>query len=374
MRILVITKRHYTNKDLITDRYGRLREVPLALAGMGHRVRGLCISYRNRPRVVIEDCSPNDAAKVIWQSVPIGRLFLTGACSYVYSIIRRIKEFKPDIIWASSDCFHIILGVSLGRYFNIPCMADLYDNYEYFARLARMPVVVPFFRKAVSKSAGVTCVSTALARYVDETCKPAGPNVVVENAVDSANFRPMDREECRKFFGLPVEAHLIGTAGALSDNRGIKVLYKAYERMVSNDPDLRLVLAGRQDGPDGIPMTRGVHYLRELDYRHIPKLFGALDVGVICNKENEFGKYCFPQKAYEMMACGIPLVAANIGAMADVLQEFPEQLFEPENAESLIKAVNFQLESPRVLALDVPSWRSQAAKLEKLAEQLCSGG
>ena len=37
MRILVLSKRQYMNKDLIDDLYGRFRELPLALAGLGHK-------------------------------------------------------------------------------------------------------------------------------------------------------------------------------------------------------------------------------------------------------------------------------------------------------------------------------------------------
>jgi hypothetical protein len=46
MRILVLSKRQYMNKDLIDDRYGRFRELPLALAGLGHKVTGICLSYQ----------------------------------------------------------------------------------------------------------------------------------------------------------------------------------------------------------------------------------------------------------------------------------------------------------------------------------------
>ena len=44
-KILVITKRQYTGKDLLDDRFGRLREIPLALAEKGYKVQGLCLSY-----------------------------------------------------------------------------------------------------------------------------------------------------------------------------------------------------------------------------------------------------------------------------------------------------------------------------------------
>ena len=48
MRILVLTKRQYMGKDLIDDRFGRFRELPLESARLGHELRGLCLNYRQK--------------------------------------------------------------------------------------------------------------------------------------------------------------------------------------------------------------------------------------------------------------------------------------------------------------------------------------
>ena len=45
MKILVLTKRQYMGKDLLDDRFGRFRELPLELAKLGHEVTGICLSY-----------------------------------------------------------------------------------------------------------------------------------------------------------------------------------------------------------------------------------------------------------------------------------------------------------------------------------------
>ena len=63
MRVLVLTKRQYMSKDLITDRFGRFREIPLALSQKGHKVFGVCLSYDSKDAEQIKD----DA--VIWKSI-----------------------------------------------------------------------------------------------------------------------------------------------------------------------------------------------------------------------------------------------------------------------------------------------------------------
>src|SRR4030095_17117421 len=55
MKILVLTKRQYMGKDLLDDRFGRFRELPLELARLDHQVHGLCLSYRARNEAQVID-------------------------------------------------------------------------------------------------------------------------------------------------------------------------------------------------------------------------------------------------------------------------------------------------------------------------------
>jgi len=48
MKILFLSKRQHTHKDLIDDLYGYARELPLGLAKLGHEVTGLCLSYKKK--------------------------------------------------------------------------------------------------------------------------------------------------------------------------------------------------------------------------------------------------------------------------------------------------------------------------------------
>ena len=54
MKILVLTKRQYSGYDLLNHRFGRLRELPLELAGLGHVVMGIALSYRRRDEQTIK--------------------------------------------------------------------------------------------------------------------------------------------------------------------------------------------------------------------------------------------------------------------------------------------------------------------------------
>jgi glycosyltransferase involved in cell wall biosynthesis len=101
-----------------------------------------------------------------------------------------------------------------------------------------------------------------------------------------------------------------------------------------------------------------------LPHNKVAQLFGALDVGVIYLRDTAFGRYCFPQKAYEMAACGLAIVAGHVGAMANVLQDYPQCLYRPDDADDLAEHVRAQLRQPTPAALAIDDWAAIIADLE----------
>ncbi len=364
MRLLVLAKRQYTGKDLVDDRFGRLRELPLELANLGHEVTGICLSYRLRREGLFPDSGSTEGLQVPWHSLNLGSLIIPGLFRYYREVKRIARQFKPNIIWACSDAFHAILGVSLAKELNTKCVVDLYDNFEAFGA-TRLPGVLSLFRGAVNNADGVTCVSQALADHVTQNYHCKGLTMVLENAVRKDLFYPQDRKTCRRNLGLPESAKIIGTAGALYQNRGIKALFDGFKLLTEVDENLHLVIAGRRDRRSRLPGGSRVHDFGLLPLEQVPLLFNALDVAVIYNRDSSFGRYCFPQKAYEIIACGTPVVAADVGSMKNLLDGHPEWLFEPESPQSCAEAIRSQLNKPTPLDIDVPSWPDFSRQLER---------
>jgi glycosyltransferase involved in cell wall biosynthesis len=361
MQILVLSKRQYTNLDLIDDRFGRLWELPLALATAGHHVAGICLSYRTRDEGRRADLIKG--AKVDWQELNFKRLLPWGSMSYWHVIDRIGKDFHPDLVWACSDALHAILGVRVAKKLGASLIIDLYDNFESFPA-TRIPGMTSTFRRALRCADGITCVSRPLALYVRETSSCKCPVRVIENAVPEGIFYSMDRTSSRRQLGLPQDGLFIGTAGAISQSRGIETLFKAFEILAQEQSNLHLVLSGPCDKGLNIPQHPRLHYLGILPTNMVPIFLSTLDISVICNRESAFGKYCFPQKFYESVACGVPLVAAGTGAMLELLKDAPERLFEPENVDSLVKVLRRQIADPLTLPLKVPTWTELGGQLD----------
>ena len=359
-------------KDLIDDRFGRFRELPLGLARLGHEVRGLALSYRPRPQGLFVDQGDSPVARVQWTSVNL----LNGCLPQLEKYLRRARalsrEFAPDLIWACSDAYHIIFGSWLARRAGVKYVADLYDNFEAFTA-SRVPGILPLFRRAVFKADGVTAFSDRLANYVAKNYARTKPTIVVQNGVREDLFRPRDKKACRRSFGLPEDTKIIGTAGALEPSRGIETFFEAFKTLSAERDNIHLALAGPR--PNGLVVPSGprVHDYGELRHEEVATFLNALDVAVVCYRQSAQGEVSFPQKAYEIIACRVPLVAASIGSMNELLQDYPDALYESDDPTNLASAIRRQLDLKTTVDIPVPSWSDSARQLSDFFQRIADG-
>lgn len=367
MRIAFLCKRRYMSKDVVLDRYARLYEIPHQLARLGHDVTGYCLDYHEADTGTWQhDAGPGS---LTWHSHSVAGAHAGGLLGYPKRLLRELHSISPDVVIGASDIPHVVLGAWLARRLQVPYMADLYDNFEGFGQ-ARIPGFVAALRWAVRQAQLVTTTSEPLKTLVQETYRATGTVVAMPSSVDKAVFRPREQTLARARLGLPQGVRLIGTAGGLYADKGVRPLYAAWERIATNRADVHLVLAGPVDKAYPPPKGERVHYLGSLAHAQVADLFAALDVGIISVLDTPFGRYCFPQKAYEMLACGLPVVAAELGAMSTLLAETPRSLFEPGNAEALTAAVLGQLDEKHQINVPVPDWRDLAIQLDKCLADL----
>lgn len=363
MRIAFLCKRRYMGKDVILDRYARLYEIPCQLAKLGHEVRGYCLDYHVASEGEWEHEASPGALR--WESRSLGTLRVPALLGYPRHLLKQLRTFAPDILIGASDIPHVALARWLSRRLRVPYAVDLYDNFEGFGQ-ARIPGFVTALRRSVREAGLVTTTSEPLKHLVGNEYNAHGVIVAMPSSVDKAVFHPGDKAASRNILNLPPDARLIGTAGGLYRDKGIAALLGAWKVVEQKYQDVHLVLAGPTEA--GLPLPKGprVHMLGHLPHAQVADLFRALDVGVISVLDTSFGRYCFPQKAYEMLACNLPVVAADVGAMSDLFSGQPDTLFVPDDGEALARAIISRLEDPQPSELAVPSWQELVSPLEPL--------
>ncbi|HWP20808.1 MAG TPA: glycosyltransferase family 4 protein [Burkholderiaceae bacterium] len=352
-------------KDVILDRYARLYEIPRQLALLGHDVQAHCLDYHGRGSGMwSHEAAPGT---LTWKSTSLAILRMPLA--YPWQVLKELKSFRPDVLLAASDIPHVALGAWLASRLGVPYAVDLYDNFEGFGQ-ARIPGFVPALRRAARKAAMVTTTSEPLRQLVMQEYRAQGAVISMPSSVDLRVFTPGDRLLARKRLGLPTKGLLIGTAGGLYRDKGVEPIYQARTLLAARFPNLHLVLAGpfRPDLPP--PEDPQVHYLGQLAHSQVADLFRALDVGIISILDTPFGRYCFPQKAYEMLACGLPVVATDIGEMSTLFADVPQVLFAPGDATGLAAAIERQLAAPVTPAVPILDWQALVGRVEAILTQI----
>lgn len=362
MRVLVICKRQYTGRDLLDDSYGRLYEVPEALAHAGHQIRGLTNSYRTRPEGNFK------RGEVTWYSFN-GSPFGPRIVKHLKHIRQEIEDFCPDLVWASSDMWHGIACSWSCSQLEIPYVIDLYDNYESFL-LSRLPGTRSLFRLACRHAIGLTSISERLSQFLQEKYNiPSERILTLGNATTPRQFFPIPQSISREKLGLPQKGMLMGTAGALGASRGLGVLLKALPLLKENIPELELVLAGPKERALKLPNLPYIRYLGELFPDQVSWFYNAMDLSIICNRESTFGTYCYPQKLNEILACNTRLLAANVGELTNLLNHAPQHLYDPQSPADLAKKACVLLQHPPTLPLRPIFWEQRATELARFFEE-----
>lgn len=350
------------SKDVILDKYARLYEMPNQLALLGHAVDCYCLSYQNHNDGFWDES--NQSKQLKWCSKSYQGWKKLHIWSYAFTLLDKLKTNKPDVIIAASDIPHIIMGAWLAKQLAIPFVADLYDNFEAYGQ-AKIPLIKTWFHRALDQAQLIVTTSYSLAEKI-KTEHPNVPHILpMPSVINKDLFKIGDKQQARKLLNLPLDKKLIGTAGGLTKTKGIDDLFRAWEVIRNSQDDVYLVLAGPTETGTKLPEDNRVIYLGLLPHQDIVYLFQALDVGVLCIPNDLFGQYCFPQKAYEMMATNLPIVSTAIGDMVHLLKNSPQMLYSAQNSQELAYNIINQIEKCDITSVEILDWKLSIQKINK---------
>jgi glycosyltransferase involved in cell wall biosynthesis len=198
------------------------------------------------------------------------------------------------------------------------------------------------------------CRALLLAHGVD----PARNLVAAQLGVDIDFFHPVDEREkcaCRKSLGLPATGFLIGFCGRLVPEKGLIELRDALQRVRKVRSDVHLVLLGH--GPlaqePGFAREPWITILGSRPHYEIPKFMQSLDLFILPSKpvresdhvwEEQFGHVLI-----EAMACGVPAIGSDSGAIPEVVGE-RLAIFRHGSADSIYDKLVALLQAPETLA------------------------
>lgn len=330
MKILFIGKRFYTNRDALTEKYGRIYQLPLHWSRMGADVQLWLIDYHSTEKHLASD----EALKIISSPVKTGRVLKD------YFQFKKIE--KPDVIIASGDTYIGYLGYRLAKAHKAKFIFDVYDKYDEFGGYIK-PFGFDLFDFLLKNSDARFFASSHLMRQMGQPDK----DLTVLNGIDESNFKAIDKDIARKNLKLETQGKLIGYFGSMEPDRGVQDLIDAVALLASEGLNIKALIGGKASEHVDLKFENVV-YLGNLPFEQMPFALASCDLLAIPYRRSPFMDAGASNKIAEAVACHRPIVAtrspnlmANYPKQAQALEPF---IAESSNPQDLARAIKKQLE------------------------------
>jgi glycosyltransferase involved in cell wall biosynthesis len=376
-----------------------LRDLHRAFAFAGYRSEVLCAGSR-RQRL-------EDPAGILFRGVgpPRGSILFAGLPDiqeWMYSRrffaegLRSARRLAPLFIYERDSLFNTG-GVALARRLGLPHLLEVnaplrrerrhYRRFRFERLAARCEDMV--FRGTDA----VVAVSGRLREYLLERGVPQEKIHVIPNGADTARFQNVaGPEEALKALGLPGDRILVGHVGTLKPWHGTDDLTECLVRCLQQNDRLDALIVGH--GP-GLSRLREKSAESGLAHRftftgavvadRVPGLVAACRIMVALYPERDEAFYFSPLKVMEAMAAGRPVVASNLGQIAEVVRhEMDGLLVAPGDWKAAAEAVLTLAGDPeRCRAMGRAaadrcherfSWRAVACRIIDLAREAAAHG
>lgn len=247
--------------------------------------------------------------------------------------VRALVELKPQLIEAGDPYRLAWAALDAGQLLGVPVVGFYHSDLPralgrlWGARSERLAAA--YVRRLYGTFDLVLAPSAAMvARLremgVDRVCRqPLG--------VDSDDFRPQRRSaEWRRRLGVTPGERLLLFVGRFAAEKNLPLLLAALDRL---GPGHVLVLVGHGPAPPPRADLRLVPYVG--DRRRLASLIASCDVFVHAGDQETFGL-----AVLEAMACGVPVVAAHAGGLAELVDATVGATVPANDASALADAVH----------------------------------
>lgn len=295
--------------------------------------RGICVDIftRDHEGTEVEDTYLRENVRIIHVPVEYPNLEKEEVLPSIPSIIGWIRSFAEneglgyDLIhshyWLSG-----LVGSSLATHFNVPHAATyhtigavkeaFYESEETCDRKSTEASI------AIS-SDKIMAFTHNEAEMIQNLFQVSSEKIAVApGGVDLNIFKPSDPEIARKALNVDAAQKIILYVGRLDPFKGPDILIRA----IGDIPGAILVIVGGQNGDSGMKWLKNlsnglgvkdkVIFCEAMPQHLLPSYYTAAHVLAIPSHHESFGLVCL-----EAMACGTPVVAADVGALSTLVKD-----------------------------------------------------
>ncbi|QBQ56502.1 glycosyltransferase [Nitrosococcus wardiae] len=240
-----------------------------------------------------------------------------------FVVLRRLKQHYDfevlDAHFAYPDGYAATL---LGRWLKVPVTITMRGTES---RLANDPQFRRLLCLALQRAQRIFCVSESLKRLAITLGVREEKIQVVPNGVDTGKFAPISKEKARQKLGLPLQAPVLVTVGALVERKGFHRVIELMPQLRQEFPELIYLVVGGsspegdwrkklQQQAEALGLQERVRFLGQFSPEELKVPLSAADVFVLATRNEGWANVLL-----EAMACGLPVVTTDVGGNAEVI-------------------------------------------------------
>jgi len=296
----------------------------------------------------------------------IGARFNAGAITRaVLPLARELHARQPfDLI--DAQFFHPdgLAAVRIAEALNLPVSikargADIHHWGRHKGTAAQVLA-------AGQRATGLLAVAEGLANDMVALGLPHEKIGIHRTGLDADLFRRYNRRMCRNQLGLPCNARVLATVGALIPRKGQRFAIEALAEL----PDAILLLAGRGEDEamlrslaERLGVADRVRFLGAVPHGELPIVLNAADIFVLPSASEGLANAWV-----EALACGTPVITTPIPGAQELLTNPAWGRMVPREGPAIAAAVRDILSAPPApetvqAAVAGMSWQANAAAL-----------
>jgi glycosyltransferase involved in cell wall biosynthesis len=243
---------------------------------------------------------------------------------------KTAADFHPDVIhW--HDYYHSSLTTKFMRD-RVSSLVVTNHASQYLEQYELGTIFRTYLRYLVSHSHGIICTSEELSNKSEMLRKPCQ---FITNGVDETVFfpNPKAKKQVAEQFSISTDQKILLAPRRIDKKNGLGVLLKALPPLLKKHSDLVVIFAGSGDNAlvneykqlaKSLEIMDRVRFLGAVSYKKMPMLIAAADIVVIPSYIEAVSL-----AALEALACGVPVIASNVGGLPYAVSRRNGDLFEP---------------------------------------------
>jgi glycosyltransferase involved in cell wall biosynthesis len=321
---------------------------------------------------------------------PVLKISLEQGIPYIIPKANSYKTFLKCI--KNSDLVHVhghpylssYLAVKVAKKCSKPLVLTQHNTfikYGGFWDFAEKLNDLLIGRRVLQDSDKIIVVSKATLNYVLNLGADPQKTEVLYNGVDIDRFKPpASKKDAKRTLGFSKDSFIVLTVRRLVYKNGIDLLLESARVAVEKNPKLLFLVVG--GGPD---FKRVSLKIREFGLENnfkllgfvsddlLPLYYNASDVFVLPSKSGEG----MPLVLLEAMACGLPIIATNVGGVPEIVDKKCGKIVPSDDATALAEAVlEFSYNNGSIITGEIRriveqkySWETNVKRLTEVYEE-----